>query len=114
MACIQTIRTLCYRLVFTSENHIDFSWLLTLLIAGCGVFGFLSEVLTGHHASVAAWSFLGACFAAVLVAAVPIAKARLLAQSTMVSAVAEGIAHSAPEPFKPHEWANGDPHEGDA
>lgn len=85
-------RSFWLSLFWTSENHFDAGWFLTLLLAVLGALGFCVEVITGRRASLAAWSWLGASFTAVLIAAIPIAKARLLANSKTVGDVAKGIA----------------------
>lgn len=81
---------------FTKEGHLDLTWLLVSVYSLAGAGGFVVELLwAGHRASVAAWSFLGASLLALLIAAVPIAKARLLARGTAPGAVAQAIARSA-------------------
>ena len=71
-------------LVFTTKGDLDLSWILTTLVCMVGVIGFLFEMISGHRASVLGWSFLGTTFLSVLIAAVPISKARLLADSKTI------------------------------
>lgn len=84
-----------YRLFFTAEDHLDLTWFFVLLMGCAGVFGLVWEVVTNGQATNAAWAFMGASFASVLIAAVPIAKARLLAQTKATKELADAIT-SAP------------------
>jgi hypothetical protein len=95
-------------LFFTSKGELDLSWFFVLCMGIAGVTGFLHEVFINKNASIAAWSFLGSAFASILIAAVPINKARILANSRVPGEVATGIAESTPTPFEPHEWTNDD------
>lgn len=97
-------------LIFTSEGHLDFSWLLTIVLCATGVSGFIIEAC-GLHLSVAAWTWLGASFSAVLIAAVPISKARILAKANLPGDIAKGMGQIE-DHFVPNEWTNGDPQEG--
>jgi hypothetical protein len=112
---LQTCKTFMYRLFFTKEGDLDLGWFFVGLMGLVGSAGFMIEVLKNGHGSVAGWAFLGSAFASVLIAAVPIAKARILAQSRVPGDVASGIAESASEivqGFTPHQWVSGDPDAG--
>jgi hypothetical protein len=63
-----------------------------LLLALAGVVAFIAEFGFGRRASIASWSWLVEGFASVLIAATPIAKARLLVASQVPGDVADGIA----------------------
>lgn len=101
-----------YSLIYTVEGHLDLTWLFVFVMGLVASTGFTWEFVSNGHASIAAWSFMGTAFASVLIAAVPIAKARLLAMSRVPGEVARGIAASAPDGFVPHEWKTGKPDEG--
>lgn len=111
----KTIKKFVYRLFFTKEGDLDLGWFFVGIMGLVGSIGFLIEVTGGSHASVAGWAFLGSAFASVLIAAVPIAKARILAQSRVPGEIAAGIAESAAgsiSSFVPQQWAVGDPNAG--
>lgn len=82
-------------LLFTREGDLDLSWLFVLLtgIAGVIVFVWINVFAIGVPVSViiSSWAFIGGAFTAVLVAAVPIAKAKILAK-TLPSDAARTIA----------------------
>lgn len=115
------LRRLAERLCFTAEGHLDLSWLLVLIFALLGVVGSACEfriALVGaaappgaptNHVSPWWWAWLGSSQLAVLIAAVPVAKARLLANSRALEAGARavGMAASAQQMFVPNEWASG-------
>lgn len=86
-------------LLFTREGDLDLSWLFVLLIGMAGISGFIwvniFAIATPIAVKIASWSFLGAAFAAVLIAAVPVAKAKILAKASLPSELATGIAKSA-------------------
>lgn len=93
-------------LFFTWDGELDLSWLFVFLMGLGGVIGFLFEVFNNGHGSIAGWAFLGAAFSSVLIAAIPVAKAKILAESKVSGEVAKGIACSTPDPFVSHEWTN--------
>jgi len=82
-------------LIYTKEGDLDFSWVLALLMGLAGVFGFVWVIVACSTAALgnilAAWSFLGGAFASVLLAAVPIAKAKIMANATLPSNLAKDI-----------------------
>lgn len=83
-------------LLRTKEGDLDLSWVLLVAVAVSVLVGFLAEVLLGKRASPWAWGTMTGIFAGVLVAAVPIAKARLLARHNVVGQAAAGVMQ-APE-----------------
>ncbi len=88
-------------LVYTKDGDLDLSWCFVLLMGLCGVVGFL-WVLIIHPASIpvqiAAWTFLGGAFVSVLIAAIPIAKAKILADSRVQVELAQSIASAGMSP----------------
>ncbi len=112
MPFIVDCRKFLYSLVFTKEGDLDLGWLFTLIMGLSATFIFVFEAIHNGHASIAGWSFMGSAFSAVLIASVPIAKARILANSRMIGDVASGIAQSSADDFQPHQWDSGDPNSG--
>jgi hypothetical protein len=85
-------------LFFTKEGDMDLTWLFVLLMGLAGVFGFVWQLV--HAASptlaiIAGWSFMGAAFASVLIAAIPISKAKILANSKLPGEIAKSISDVA-------------------
>lgn len=77
--------------------------------------GFVVEVFTDMGPTVFAWSFLAGAFLTVMIAAVPIAKARLLANSRSIGDFAGSVASGGGNVFKDDErdpaWDAGSPKE---
>lgn len=94
-----TARPFLKALVYERDGDLNLTWLFVFLMGLVGSLGFMSTVIFSPEASVlekiAAWSFLGGAFMAVLIAAVPIAKAKILAQSSLPADFAKGIASVA-------------------
>lgn len=107
---MSALRTLAYRLVYTSEGHLDLSWPfcggLIGLVAACVV-----GELTGHAVSAVAWGTLGGMFTATLTAAIPIGKARILARSALSAALPEAADETGRGPDAPGtDWTPDDAH----
>jgi hypothetical protein len=81
-----------HRLFYTGDGDLDLSWILVVVFAIVGLTGFLAEAFSSHQVSTAAWSWLGGSFLSIVIAAVPIAKARLLANSKSLGDLARSIA----------------------
>lgn len=106
-------RNLLHRMIFTSSGDLDLGWVLLALAFVNGILFFDLAALGHARVSVAAWSWYGSLTGLSFIAGATISRARLIADSRMVGDVASAIATAAPEqPFQPHEWASGDPHEG--
>lgn len=91
------LRDIPRRLFFTAEGHLDLGYVLLLpfmVLAWYLLYGAAHDRL---NVSVAMWSFLGSLITSLLIAAIPIARARLLARSTAPADVGRAIAAS-PEP----------------
>lgn len=78
--------------LYTTEGHLDPTWLMVATTLGAMLLGFGGELLLGRLISPAAWGAVAAICSALLIAAVPVSKARLLAKATMPGSVAGGIA----------------------
>ena len=80
-------RSFWYALVFERDHSLNLGWALSLLFALAGVVGFVVVVVIRQDSStlekLAAWTFLIGAFAIVLIAALPIAKAKILADAKL-------------------------------
>jgi hypothetical protein len=83
-------------LFFTKDGDMDLTWLFVLLMGLAGVFGFVWQLVkhSPTMAVIAGWSFLGAAFASVLIAAIPISKAKILANAKLPGDIARGISEA--------------------
>lgn len=82
-------------LFFTQDGDLDLTWLFVLIMGLVGVTGFLWVVVISPASlaiQVVAWAFLGAAFTSVLIAAIPVTKAKILAKSTLPTDLAKTIA----------------------
>ena len=66
------------KLLFTKDDELDLGWLLTGLLCVVGCAGFLYEIHNNGKATLEGYTFVGYALTNLLIAAVPIAKARLL------------------------------------
>ena len=81
-----------YPWLYTTEGHLDPTWLMVAVTLSVMLLGFVGELVLGHPISAAAWAAVAAMCSSLLIAAVPVSKARLLAKATMPGSVAQGIA----------------------
>jgi hypothetical protein len=89
-----------HSLVFETDGDLNLTWLFVLLMGAVGTIGFLWEIVlapvfgfsVGPLEKIAAWSFLAGAFASVLIAAIPIAKAKVLAKATLPGELAKSVA----------------------
>jgi hypothetical protein len=82
-------------LVFTKEGELDLSWCFVFLmgLGGLIVFIWVSIISPAPvPVQIAAWTYIGGAFASVLIAAIPINKAKILAKSTVPGEVSKSIA----------------------
>ena len=91
-----SIHTFIDSLVFEQDGDLNLTWLFVLLMGLIGSVGFLYTIMFNPASSVveriAAWSFLGSAFALVVLAAIPIAKTKILANSRVPGDVGRSIA----------------------
>lgn len=92
-----------HRLFYTGSGDLDLSWFLVLMFALTAITGFLVETFTTMGPTVWAWSFLGGAFLTVMIAAVPIAKARLIANSRSIGDFSGSIASGGGNVFNDDE-----------
>lgn len=81
-----------YRLFFTKEDELDLGYLLLLVGFFNAVVFFDLSALGYASISLPAWSFMGGVIGMCFIAGSTIAKARLIANSTMVGDLTKGIA----------------------
>lgn len=79
-------------LLHTKSGDFDATWILLLILSSGGLLGFLVETFKSGHATNAAWAWLAATQAAVLLAAIPVSKARLIASATLPGSIVTPIA----------------------
>lgn len=91
-----TLKTFIDSLVFERDGDLNLTWLFVLLMGLIGSIGFLWTIMFNPSSSIveriAAWSFLGSAFALVVLAAIPIAKTKILANSRVPGDVGRSIA----------------------
>jgi hypothetical protein len=82
-------------LVFEKDGDLNLTWLFVFLLGMIGAAGFVHVVIFGHGAllaQIAAWSFLGGTLASMLIAAIPLSKAKILARATLPGEIAKSIS----------------------
>jgi hypothetical protein len=87
-------------LCFETDGDLNISSAILIVLALCGVCGFLFTVVvapviglpTSVAVQVAAYSFLAGAFGAVLIASVPLAKSKILARATLPGELAKAVA----------------------
>lgn len=85
-------------LLYERDGDLNLTWLFVLIMGIVGAIGFFVEVVirggdvSSTPAKMAAWSFLAGAFLSVLIAAIPIAKAKILANAKLPGEVSKSIA----------------------
>lgn len=81
-------------LLYEKDGDLNLTWLFVLILGLIGAAGFLHVVFAAAPVveKIAAWSFLGGAFSLVVLAAIPIAKAKILANSRVPGEMAKSIA----------------------
>lgn len=82
-------------LVFEKDGDLNLTWLFVFIMGMIGAAGFVHVVILSHGAllaQIAAWSFLGGSLASMLIAAIPLSKAKILARATLPGEIAKSIA----------------------
>lgn len=91
-----------YKLFFVThgkhDDELDLGWVLLLVAFIPAILVWVLSAFGVAKVTVAAWSFMGSLLAALLIAGIPIARARILAKSQLPGEVAEGIATADAEP----------------
>jgi len=90
-------------LLYESDGDLNLTWLFVLVMGLTGSAGFLWSVvlapLFGYTINtvvqIASWSFLAGAFASVLIAAIPISKAKILARATLPGDLAKAVSSVA-------------------
>jgi hypothetical protein len=82
-------------LFFEKNGDLNLSQLLMVIVGIAGIVGFLYQIIfckSSAFVVIAGWSFVGAAFSALLIAAIPISKAKILSDSKLPSDIAGSIA----------------------
>lgn len=91
-----------YKLFFVTkgkdDDELDLGWVLLLLAFIPAISIWVAAAFGVAKVTVAAWSFMGSLLASLLIAGIPIARARILANSKLPGEVAQGIATASTEP----------------
>lgn len=90
-------------LVFEQDGDLNLTWLFVLVMGAFGSLGFiwvniiapLMGIVIPVLIQIASWSFLAGAFASVLIAAIPLAKAKILANSKLPADFAKSVASVA-------------------
>lgn len=103
MPDIEPRRPFLKAILYEKDGDLNLTWLFVLIMGMMGSAGFVWSVIMapifGYPVTtivqIAAWSFLAGAFASVLIAAVPLAKAKILANATLPSELSKSIAEIA-------------------
>lgn len=90
-------------LLYETDGDLNLTWLFVLLMGLMGSAGFLWSIVLapifGYTVNtlvqIASWSFLAGAFASVLIAAIPVSKAKILARATLPAELAKSVASVA-------------------
>lgn len=87
-------RSLLEALFFEKDGDLNLSQVFVLLMGLAGTFGFIYQLIYSKNTltTIAGWSFMAGAFASVLIASIPIAKAKILANSKLPGELAKAIA----------------------
>jgi hypothetical protein len=90
-------RPLIKALFYERDGDLNISQVLCAVFGIAGVAAFLFQIFHESNtlAIIAGWSFLGAAFMGLLIATIPISKAKILAQSKVPGEVAKAIGDVA-------------------
>lgn len=91
-----------HRLFYTAEDDLDLSWFLVVVFACAANVGLAADLIKSGIYSWHAWAFLGSTFFSVFLAAIPVAKSRVLARAN-VAGVAAAIAGNQPNMYLDNE-----------
>jgi hypothetical protein len=87
-------RKIWHALFFEKDGDLNLTWLFVLIMGIIGSAGFVYSLVTPTLTIVdrlVAWAFISGSFMAVLLAAIPLAKAKLLSTSTLPVQFAETV-----------------------
>ena len=88
-------------LLYETDGDLNLTWLFVLLMGLMGSAGFLWSIVLGPLfgftintlVQIASWSFLAGAFASVLIAAIPVSKAKILARATLPGELAKAVSN---------------------
>jgi hypothetical protein len=87
-------------LLYETDGDLNLTWLFVLIMGLVGSIGFVWAVIVAPFlgipvntmVQIASWSFLAGAFASVLIAAIPLAKAKVLARATLPGDLAKAVS----------------------
>jgi hypothetical protein len=103
MDSIQSHKLGWHRLFYTKCGDLDLSWFLVSMFSLMAAVGFAADIIKKGQPSWNAWGFLGGAFMAVLIAAVPRDKARILAGAKSIGALAQAAGSNQPNMWTDNE-----------
>jgi hypothetical protein len=98
------------RLFFTKSNDMDLGYAFVIPFIITALLAFWLAAYRHITVTTTMWSFLSGIIVTLLICTIPIAKARILADSKAVVAAQEGLGQSGG--YAPNTWASGDPNAG--
>lgn len=87
-------------LIFTKEGNLDLTWLFVFIMGMVGSFTFIwVNVINGATSSivekVVSWSFIAGSFSLIVLAAIPLAKTKILADAKLPGDMANAVGNAA-------------------
>jgi len=86
-------------LFYTKSGELDLAILFSAIILLVGLIAVFVELFTPTRLPNVAWTFLISSFSTTLIAAVPVNRARILANATMPGSVADAVAKALGNPM---------------
>lgn len=88
-------------LLYETDGDLNLTWLFVLLMGLMGSAGFFWSIIlapifgftVNTLVQIASWSFLAGAFASVLIAAIPVSKAKILARATLPAELAKAVSN---------------------
>jgi len=92
-------RSLAAALFFTKEGNLDLTWLFVFVMGMIGSYGFIHVNVIVRESSivekVVSWSFLAGAFSLIVLAAIPLAKTKVLADAKLPGEMANAVGNAA-------------------
>ena len=92
-------RSLVAALFFTKEGNLDLTWLFVFIMGMIGSYGFIHVNVIVRESSivekVVSWSFLAGAFSLIVLAAIPLAKTKVLADAQLPGNMAKSVGDAA-------------------
>lgn len=92
-------RSLLAALFFTKDGNLDLTWLFVFIMGMIGSYGFIHVNVIVRESSivekVVSWSFLAGAFSLIVLAAIPLAKTKVLADAKLPGDMANAVGNAA-------------------